>query len=791
MKYILEVFLIQLLFLGIYELFLKKETFFQWNRFFLLLTFGSSFLLPFIQLPDLRTEVQVSPESIFADNLWMYELPLEVTPAAETTTQSGVNGWMVLYLTGVLIALVLFAVKLLRLFQLRAKGVKSPQQGYELIRLPDSKEAFSFFNWVFLGDQIPVNEERHILEHEAVHIGQRHTFDLLFFELLRIVCWFNPLVYLYQTRLSEVHEFAADRICAKGEPQAIYLDLLSAAFGANRMSFVNQFAAMSLLRKRITMLKRAPSGQKQLLRFALILPLVLIILTYTSCEMVKSNKEDEDTEFSEYNELLVEQWQKESLALGASLYDTPPQFSACESAENPQDCFQAQMQAFIQTRLKYPEEAKAKGIEGVVPVVFEIDEQGDVQKIRTQSDYPELQDEAVRIIGLLPRFIAAKKNGQAVAVPFAVPIRFQLSKANAEKITPPIFPGCENAADKKACFTQKMAEYLTMSMEYPAAAEKEGLEGKVQVVFTFNKQGQVEGLKARSDNKVFEKEALRLIQELPDFTPAMRDGKPTPYPMAIPIQFKLSSYPTVLHSCADLIAEYSANFEKKKNDLVWVKTAVSMLYSSECSGEPLFQKLFEQQLRMDPSSDTYFYSGVLKEKNGDLEGALSDYEKAADLETNSMKKAKILYNMASQLRQAGRTNEATTLFRQAAELNPTYGRAKLALAKDENYSFPVFPGCEEAESSKDCFQQKLQEYIIENMEYPEEAVKNKIEGRVSVVFTILKDGSIGKIAMRGSDQLLEKEAFRMVQSLPKMVPGKRDGQAVETPYSVPIEFRLN
>ena len=80
MKYILEVFLIQLLFLGIYELFLKKETFFQWNRFFLLLAFGSSFLLPFVQLPDLRTEVQVSPESIFADNLWMYELPLEVTP---------------------------------------------------------------------------------------------------------------------------------------------------------------------------------------------------------------------------------------------------------------------------------------------------------------------------------------------------------------------------------------------------------------------------------------------------------------------------------------------------------------------------------------------------------------------------------------------------------------------------------------------------------------------------------------------------------------------------------------
>ena len=502
---------------------------------------------------------------------------------------------MVLYLTGVLIAGVLFVVKLLRLFQLRAKGVKSPQLGYEVIRLPDSKEAFSFFNWVFLGDQIPVDEERHILEHEAVHIGQRHTIDLLFFELLRIVCWYNPLVYLYQIRLSEVHEFAADRICAKGEPQAIYLDLLSAAFGVNRMSFVNQFAAMSLLRKRIAMLKRAPSGQKQLLRFALILPLVLVILTYTSCELVKAGQNSKTDEIIE-----VDYQQQRENQTSAFRIENQPQ----DSTWNPQEERKAQTLIGQLVDLQKERDRLLKITKRSNPAIVNLNNQLDklyqeaLELALKKKEVTGEDDLLNRVKNLDSR---SKQKGVATA-------------AEDDTISIPIFPGCENAADKKACFTQKMTEYLAMSMEYPPTAEKEGIEGKVQVVFTINKQGQVEGLKAHSDNKIFEKEALRLIQELPDFTPATRDGEPAPYPMTVPIQFKLSGYTAELHSCADLIAEYSANLEKKKNDLDWVKRAVSQLYSSECSSEPLFQKLFDQRLRLDPSSDTYFFSGMLKER---------------------------------------------------------------------------------------------------------------------------------------------------------------------------------
>ena len=451
------------------------------------------------------------------------------------------------------------------------------------------------------------------------------------------------------------------------------------------------------------------------------------------------------------------------------------------------------------TRIQYPEAAKAKGIEGYVPVSFEIDEKGDVQNVRTLSTLPELEEEAMRIIRSLPRFVAATKDGQPVKVPYVVPVQFKLTKAGEEsrilsaleETIVPVYPGCEDAEDKRACFSEKFLEYLTSNMVYPPAAEEEGIEGRVQVVFTINKKGKVEGVKARSANAIFEKEALRLIEELPRFEPAMRNGEAVPYPMAIPIHFKHSTYSSDQATCTELISKYSADFDQKKSDLDWVKTAVSRLYASECTGEPIFEKLFDQQKALDPSPDAYFYSGVLKQKHGDWDGALQDYKKAVELETNRERKSDYLYKIGIKLSREGSKEEAKSFLNQALELDPRNGRAKLALMTENSSSFPIFPGCEEAESTRDCFNQKMQEFISANMKYPEEAVKKKIEGRVSIVFTILKDGTIGKIAMKGSDQLLEKEAFRLVQSLPKMIPGKKHGKAVETPYSIPIDFRLN
>ncbi|GMN12001.1 hypothetical protein MTsPCn9_33030 [Croceitalea sp. MTPC9] len=103
---------------------------------------------------------------------------------------------------------------------------------------------------------------------------------------------------------------------------------------------------------------------------------------------------------------------------------------------------------------------------------------------------------------------------------------------------------------------------------------------------------------------------------------------------------------------------------------------------------------------------------------------------------------------------------------------------------------PVFPGCEGSSNKKACFQEMMQKHIRKNFRYPEIAQEMGVQGRVSVVFVIQKDGSIGNIRMRGPDKNLEAEAMRIIKKLPKMTPGKQRGRAVKVPFSIPITFKL-
>ena len=103
---------------------------------------------------------------------------------------------------------------------------------------------------------------------------------------------------------------------------------------------------------------------------------------------------------------------------------------------------------------------------------------------------------------------------------------------------------------------------------------------------------------------------------------------------------------------------------------------------------------------------------------------------------------------------------------------------------------PVFPGCENANDKRACFQEKMQKHIRKNFRYPELAQEMGLQGRVNVIFTIQKDGSIGNVRMRGPHQLLEGEAERIISKLPQMTPGKQRGTAVKVPFAIPITFKL-
>ncbi|TVZ16735.1 energy transducer TonB [Maribacter sp. MAR_2009_72] len=103
---------------------------------------------------------------------------------------------------------------------------------------------------------------------------------------------------------------------------------------------------------------------------------------------------------------------------------------------------------------------------------------------------------------------------------------------------------------------------------------------------------------------------------------------------------------------------------------------------------------------------------------------------------------------------------------------------------------PVFPGCENESDKRACFNSMIQKHIGKNFRYPEIAQEMGVQGRVSVMFVIQKDGTIGNVRMRGPDKNLEKEAARIINKLPRMTPGKQRGRAVRVPFSIPINFKL-
>lgn len=134
-----------------------------------------------------------------------------------------------------------------------------------------------------------------------------------------------------------------------------------------------------------------------------------------------------------------------------------------------------------------------------------------------------------------------------------------------------------------------------------------------------------------------------------------------------------------LADCGNLIPLYQKSFEAKKGDVTWVKRAVGRMFSKECTDDPLFSTMVEVQAELDPSADVYVYLGTLKSKSGDNTGAIADFNKAVELETDSYRKSNILYKIATIVRK-GSKSQARNYAQKAIDANSANGKAYLLIA---------------------------------------------------------------------------------------------------------------
>ncbi|BFP40382.1 M56 family metallopeptidase [Flavobacteriaceae bacterium GF1] len=416
LQYLMETLAFQLIFLAVFDLFLKKETFFQLNRAYLLIAFILSLVLPLIKIEALKTVL--SQEAIFyPDFLW--EINGSPMMKSKTTESSfwellDIHEWVFLF--GAATLTIYFGAKLYRIQSMRNKGTVRYYSNFTKVVVKQSKTAFSFFKLVFLGDGIAKEKEPQILAHELVHVKQWHSLDLLFFELMRIPFWFNPLVYFYQYRIAELHEYIADAQVTKSNKKAHYELLLSEVFQTQNLSFVNQFFKTSLTKKRIVMLNKQKSKIIFRTKYALLLPLVFGILLYTSCEI--QNKSE--------GELITSQVKTPS-RIPFGTFDNVPVFPGCENSSDRKTCFLEMINEHIRKNFNYPKEAQEQGIEGRVAVIFTIDTNGNINDIEQRGPSPILEAEVKRIIQRLPKMKPGTLNGEAVNVAFSTPVVFKLN----------------------------------------------------------------------------------------------------------------------------------------------------------------------------------------------------------------------------------------------------------------------------------------------------------------------------------------------------------------------------
>ena len=267
LHYLLEANIYLAVFYLLYFVLLDKETHYKLNRIYLLATCVLSYLIPLIQIGALRSYMDGGQVITIITNPNFK--PIDTTGIFHFTLQGCL---LYAYTLGAAAMLVIFTFKIIQLIKLTRAQKNVLDDKYKLVTVKDSNTAFSFFNYVFIGTNVSGADT--IIRHELVHINQKHSFDIVFLELIKIINWFNPFIYLLQRSLKTVHEYIADEQTAAYENDALTYSsfLVNNAYGISGSSITHSFFNYNLLKKRIIMLNQKRSGNLARLKYLAVIP---------------------------------------------------------------------------------------------------------------------------------------------------------------------------------------------------------------------------------------------------------------------------------------------------------------------------------------------------------------------------------------------------------------------------------------------------------------------------------------------------------------------------------------
>lgn len=305
-----------------YQLVLRRLTFYNWNRWYLVSYSLLSFFIPFVDISLVLDKNEWSSSAIVQ---WLPTFQTNNSHSAgvysSPTLLSPTDIIQFALVVGMLIMFCRLIVQLLSFRKMINNASIIPVNGLKLYQVNDKIIPFSFGNSIFINRSLHNDQElREIILHEFVHVKQRHSVDIIWSELLCLVNWYNPFAWLIRRAIRQNLEFIADnQVLENGIDRKQYQYLLLKVIGNNHFSIASKFN-FSSLKKRIAMMNKMKSAGVHLVKFLFILPLVAVLL------VAFRNKYDKQLQFQlSKNTVLSQPGLREARLIPAVVLDTVPE----------------------------------------------------------------------------------------------------------------------------------------------------------------------------------------------------------------------------------------------------------------------------------------------------------------------------------------------------------------------------------------------------------------------------------------------------------------------------------
>ena len=486
------------------------------NRAFLIIALGFSLILPAAgfyigrSTPQIVNYRQSLFQGIMLDEVVITAEGVAIsTPADNMADESAapvaaknrrtfdIIGLMgLIWLIGAIGAALVFLFKLGKLTFIIIKSPKKKMSGYTAVFTGKEHGSYSFFNYAFFPDE---NVSEEIVRHEMSHIAHHHSADILFVELMMIIQWFNPFIYLYKRELQSLHEYMADRdVVATGIDKQNYMMLILQQCTAVDFSNMSNNFSFLLTKKRIKMITQSKKAKGVVIKALLTLPLFALLL-FANCKSTGQNNKPTEKAAEAEQPVEAQNLTNFKLADGCILSFSDP----LEITFSDEGTSISETKYYLDLNLITNDTTFMIGDHEVVAV-------------KNHDEYNSL---------------SVKIDGKDLDLNFLGGMVKDDSETSSGPDMPATFPGGE----------AKMMEYLRENLKYPESVREKGIEGKVYVQFVVEKDGSINDVKIlRSVCKELDNEAVRVIKAMPKWNPGTQNGEPVRTTMMLPINFKIN-----------------------------------------------------------------------------------------------------------------------------------------------------------------------------------------------------------------------------------------------------------